>query len=114
MPPIGCVNVTSAVTSNTRRLWYNCIDRSDVNAANYDGLNIYEQEILCGIDHEDEIPRITKRDGSEISRTLEDIDAAGYRKAENTVFPLDEHEQRHTILIWKHTGLWEFSRNNTG
>ena len=76
---------------------YNCIDHSN-------GLNIYEQEIMRVIDYESEIPRITKRNDSEISRTLEDTDAAGYRKAETTVSPPDEHEQREIILIWNHTG----------
>ena len=63
--------VTPAVTSNTRHLPYICIDRSDVNAEDHDGLNIYKQETLRVIDYESKIPRITKRNGSEISQTLE-------------------------------------------
>ena len=45
---------------------------------------------------------------------LEDIDVAGYRNADNTAFPLGEHEQHNTILIWKQTGPWDFSRDNAG
>lgn len=98
------VNVTSVVTSDTRRLRYNCIDRSDVNAENHIGLNIYEQEVLRVIDYEHNIPRIIKWNGSEISKYLvENTDAAGYRKAESTVFPHHELEQRNTILLLKHS-----------
>ena len=67
-PRLHRVNVTSFVTSNTRRIRYNCIDRSDVNAVDHNGLNIYEQEILRVIDYESNIPRTTKRNGSEISQ----------------------------------------------
>ena len=90
--------MTSAVTS-----------KSD-----HDGHNIHEQEILRVVDHEGEIPRITERNGSKISGTLEGIDALDYRKAENIVFRTDEHDQRNTIMFWKHADLWDFGRDNAG
>ena len=54
----------------------------------HDDLIIYEHEILQVMDYESKILRITKRNGSEISQTLEDIDVAGYMKAVATVSPL--------------------------
>ena len=70
LPRLHHVNVTSVVTSDTRRLRYNCIDRRDVNAVNHDSLNIYKQEVQQVIDHERNIPRITKWNVSEISHDL--------------------------------------------
>ena len=70
VPRLCHANVTSVVTSDTRRLRYSSIDHSDVNAVNHIGLNIYEQEVLRVIDHEKNIQRITKWNGSEISEDL--------------------------------------------